>query len=199
MVANPCLSGGALELFLEPHLPPARVAVAGESPVARALVELAEPLGLPRAARARSPSRATSPPSSRRSGTATRTRCGAGSRRGASTSGWWRRARRGAAVLDALRAEGVADDALARVRTPAGLDIGARTHAEIALSILAELVQARRRAGRAGGRGRCAPRPREAVDPVCGMTVRGRARHADRGRRGVLLRGLPGAWLARAG
>ncbi|HWT23364.1 MAG TPA: XdhC family protein, partial [Solirubrobacteraceae bacterium] len=40
VVANPCLSGGALELFLEPHLPAPRVAVAGESPVARALAEL---------------------------------------------------------------------------------------------------------------------------------------------------------------
>ena len=50
---------------------------------------------------------------------------------------------RGAAVLDALRAEGVDEDALARVRTPAGVAIGARTHAEIALSILAELVAVR--------------------------------------------------------
>jgi hypothetical protein len=37
------------------------------------------------------------------------------------------------------------EEQLARVRTPAGLDIGARTHEEIALSILAELVEARRR------------------------------------------------------
>ena len=52
VVANPCLSGGALELFLEPHLPPPRVAVAGESPVARALVELARAAsGFARAAR----------------------------------------------------------------------------------------------------------------------------------------------------
>jgi len=42
--------------------------------------------------------------------------------------------KRGAAVLEALRAEGVAEADLARVRTPAGVDIGARTHAEIALA-----------------------------------------------------------------
>src|SRR6188472_2947145 len=31
---NPCLSGGALEIFLEPHLPPPRVAIAGDTPIA---------------------------------------------------------------------------------------------------------------------------------------------------------------------
>src|SRR4051794_30300549 len=45
VVSNPCLSGGALELFLQPHLPAPSVAIAGESPVARALAELAGPLG----------------------------------------------------------------------------------------------------------------------------------------------------------
>jgi xanthine/CO dehydrogenase XdhC/CoxF family maturation factor len=48
-------------------------------------------------------------------------------------------------VLDAVRDAGVPEEQLGRVRTPAGLDIGARTHEEIALSILAELVEARRR------------------------------------------------------
>jgi xanthine dehydrogenase accessory factor len=52
---------------------------------------------------------------------------------------------RGAAVLESLRDSGMPEEQLARVRTPAGLDIGARTHEEIALSILAELVEARRR------------------------------------------------------
>ena len=35
---NPCLSGGSLEIFLEPHLPANRVLVIGGSPIARALV-----------------------------------------------------------------------------------------------------------------------------------------------------------------
>jgi xanthine dehydrogenase accessory factor len=75
--------------------------------------------------------------------------------------------KRGAAVLDDLRAEGVAEDRVARVDSPAGLDIGARTPAEIALSILAQIVTLRRRHGEpvdAGG-------PAVVVDPICGMTV----------------------------
>ncbi|HUZ85805.1 MAG TPA: XdhC/CoxI family protein [Candidatus Baltobacterales bacterium] len=48
--------------------------------------------------------------------------------------------------LDALRSKGVAEDVLARIQTPVGLDIGARTPAEIALSILAGLVAVSRRA-----------------------------------------------------
>ncbi len=38
---NPCLSGGALEIFLEPQQPAARIMIIGGSPVARALQELA--------------------------------------------------------------------------------------------------------------------------------------------------------------
>jgi xanthine dehydrogenase accessory factor len=51
--------------------------------------------------------------------------------------------------LEALRAKGVAEDVIARIQTPVGLDIGARTAEEIALSILAGLVAVRRDA--AGG------------------------------------------------
>ncbi len=47
-------------------------------------------------------------------------------------------------VLEKLRAAGVADGFLASIRTPIGLDIGARTHAEIAIAVVAELVQIRR-------------------------------------------------------
>jgi xanthine dehydrogenase accessory factor len=77
--------------------------------------------------------------------------------------------RRGAAVLDALRARGVREAVLARVRTPTGRLRGA-TQEEIALLTLAELVGERRRAGL-----RPAPAveaaPVFATDPVCGMAV----------------------------
>ena len=65
-------------------------------------------------------------------------------------------------MLGELRSDGVAPDLIERVDTPAGLDIGARTPEEIAISILAKIVAVRR-----------APRdaPATAVDPVCGMTV----------------------------
>ena len=66
-------------------------------------------------------------------------------------------------MLDELRAEGVADDLLAAVETPAGIDIGARTAPEIALSILARIIAVRRSAE--------ARAPASAVDPVCGMTI----------------------------
>ena len=49
---NPCLSGGALEIFLEPRLPPPRVVVVGDTPIARALADLGERLGLRRGAEA---------------------------------------------------------------------------------------------------------------------------------------------------
>ena len=58
-------------------------------------------------------------------------------------------ARHTAPHLAALRAAGCTDEELARLRTPVGLDLGARTPAEIALSILAGLLAAR--TGRTGG------------------------------------------------
>jgi len=58
-------------------------------------------------------------------------------------------ARHTAPHLEAMRALGLDDDEIGRLRTPVGLDVGARTPAEIALSILAGLLAAR--TGREGG------------------------------------------------
>lgn len=56
--------------------------------------------------------------------------------------------KRGAAILKVLRDDGVAEEQLARVRVPVGLDIGGESAAEIALSIVAEIVAVMR--GRKG-------------------------------------------------
>ncbi len=53
--------------------------------------------------------------------------------------------KRGEEVLGSLRMKGIAGEKLASVRVPAGLEIGAHTAEEIALSIMAEIVSERRR------------------------------------------------------
>ncbi|MGH2929528.1 MAG: YHS domain-containing protein, partial [Solirubrobacteraceae bacterium] len=88
--------------------------------------------------------------------------------------------RRGEAVLGYLAERGVPKEQLDRVHAPAGLDLGKTTHEEMAVAILAELVQLRA-SGALGavpapraelGRASTAePKLAEAVDPVCGMTV----------------------------
>jgi xanthine dehydrogenase accessory factor len=143
VVANPCLSGGALELFLEPHLPRPGLAVAGASPIARALCSLSAAVGFaPRPGAVAEPGDFAAVVASLGHGDedALRRALDAGCAYVALVAS----ERRGAGVLDELRAAGVADADLARIRTPAGLDIHARTHEEIALSILAELVAVRR-------------------------------------------------------
>jgi xanthine dehydrogenase accessory factor len=64
--------------------------------------------------------------------------------------------RRGAAILQLLRDDGVAEEQLARIRVPIGLDLGGESAAEIALSIIAEVVAVMR--GRSGGAMKARPR-----------------------------------------
>jgi len=83
---------------------------------------------------------------------------------------------RAEAVLQYLRDSSLPEERIALLKYPAGLDIGAVTPEEIALSILAESVLRRRRGLPAPSAAPEAPvaasnEPREAIDPVCGMTV----------------------------
>lgn len=78
--------------------------------------------------------------------------------------------KRSEAVLGYLADQGMSDDDLERIKTPAGLDLGPVEHREIAVAILAELV-AMRAAGTLERSGSRAEAPAEATDPVCGMTV----------------------------
>ena len=90
---------------------------------------------------------------------------------------------RGSAVVAELHDEGVTEERLGRLETPAGLDIGARTAEEIALSILARIVTVRRGQHTLSVRVvAAAPEPATAVDPVCGMAA---AAHSSTIRRGT--------------
>jgi xanthine dehydrogenase accessory factor len=165
-VANPCLSGGSVEIFLEPRVPAPRVLVVGETPIAVALVELGGPLGFA-VERASGESAAPRPDDAAlvvaSHGRGEEPALVAALRLGVPYVGLIASRKRGTAVLGSLDLPGELTE---RVRTPAGLDIGARTAAEIALSVLAELVASRRAV-----RAEPAPEPATAIDPVCGMSV----------------------------
>jgi xanthine dehydrogenase accessory factor len=194
-----------VEIHIQPVLPVPRVVVYGVSPVARALARLAGAMGYalcvadPTADEAAFPGAetVTDPASVRRGETS------APLFAVVATQGQWDEDALAAALalepdylgvvasakrfgeMRALLPGRVPEAALARVKNPAGLDLGARGPEEIAVSILAEIVQERRHAALpvpAPGR---APAFAEALDPVCGMTVRvadarHRAQHAGR-------------------
>ena len=146
-VQNPCLSGGSLEIFLEPVLASPRVLVVGETPIAGAVARMGGELDLDLVVEAGADvgRRADDLGAGRRGARARRAQRAAARARGGPAlrrPGGQPRARLG--VVAELRAEGLTEERLAALETPAGLDIGARTPAEIALSILARIVAVRR-------------------------------------------------------
>ena len=194
-----CHSGGTVEIYLEPVLPAERLLVFGVSPVARAIARQGRAMGFavdaadPEADRAAFPDAdrlltdlgAISPEGRAKTWAVVATMgerdeeaLAAALRAAPAYLGVVASGKRFAQVRDALLARGTPADALAGVKSPAGIDIGARTPEEIAVSILAEIVQRRRGAAEgvpavAPGRPMGLPvaAPREETDPVCGMTV----------------------------
>lgn len=174
-VHNPCLSGGTLEIFLEPVVPAPLLVVHGESPIAAALVALGPHLGWD-VLGSEEADDAIGTGGAEAVVVATHGRdeedvLTAALAAGTPYVGLVASHKRGQAVLDSLDV----DDARARVHSPAGLDIGARTPEEVALSILAEVIAHRRHPS-----GReiepdhdhtVASTPGMAIDPVCGMSV----------------------------
>ncbi len=218
-----CHSGGTLEIYVEPRLPAMQLWVAGTTPIAGALVALGAAAGWrvsvfdPVAERDAFPAaaavlgdrelRTTETPAPPYVVVATQgvwdeEAVEAALRREVAYVGLVASPTRAAVVRDWLREEaGLPDERVAALRAPAGLDLGAETAEEVALSILAELVQVRRgraafvaapgpatlvgvgSATAAGGPGATAfggalVDDLVLLDPVCGMTVdRSEARH----------------------
>jgi xanthine dehydrogenase accessory factor len=179
-VQNTCLSGGAIEIFLEPVLPLPRVLVVGDTPVADAVRSLGAQLGLEMVtvdAGAPEPAPGDLGLVAAAHGRDELHTLRRALEAGVPYVGLVASHNRGAGVLDELRADGVSEEDLALIDVPAGLDIGSRTPAEIGLSILATIV-AVRRGEQASAPGRAyvaaaplADAPPIAVDPICGMTV----------------------------
>jgi len=165
VVVNPCLSGGSLEIFLAPQLPAPLIQIYGATPIGDALAQLCEVLGYD-VRRDTEPADATAVVIASHGGPEAEI-IRAALDNGVGYIGLVASQVRGAAILNELE---LCEAERARVHTPVGLPIGAKTPAEIAVSIAAELI-----AGiRGGGLSRAVALeggPREAVDPVCGMTV----------------------------
>jgi len=195
-----CQSEGALEVYIEPVLPAPHLVIVGRSPMVETLADLSRALGWRTTVADRGAFSAADADESSMVVVATQ---GHGDEEaveqavaaGPAYLGLVGSAKRGAGVLGYLADRGVPQDQLDRVRVPAGLDLGRTTHREIAVAILAELVQLRASGGLAaasavgsgagavpGEEGHVSPPsrdsaspggspPRESRDPVCGMTV----------------------------
>ena len=194
-----CQSEGALEVYIEPVVPAPQLVIVGGSPMTQTLADLARALGWRTKVIAGADFSAADADERSMVIVATQGHYDEEAVEQAVLArpaylGLVGSRRRGAAVLGYLTDRGLPGDQLERVHVPAGLDLGHTTHQEIAVAILAELVQLRAsgaltglapgaRTTAAGGQAagpapaamsgftEAAPNPPEATDPVCGMTV----------------------------
>lgn len=165
VVVNPCLSGGSLEIFLTPQLPAPLIRIYGETPIADALTQLCRVLGYDACRDADLADTSAVVIASHGGPEAEMIR--AALDHGVGYIGLVASKVRGASILSGLE---LTDEERSRVHTPVGVPIGAKTPPEIAVAIAAELIAALRH-GSLDRVMRTQQGPREAVDPVCGMTV----------------------------
>ncbi|MDR7484433.1 MAG: XdhC family protein [Armatimonadota bacterium] len=188
-----CHSGGSLEIYIEPVLPPPRLLLVGETPLVRALAHLGRLAGFAvvtaeaglettRREPTHDPEADHRLPLDRLRSTVTPdtyavvATMGADDEEalealvdtGAAYIGLVASRKRAEAVFAHLRGRGAGAEGVHRVKVPAGLDIGAVTPEEIAVSIMAEIIQVRRSRTRPATE---VSREAVATDPICGMTV----------------------------
>jgi xanthine dehydrogenase accessory factor len=206
-----CHSGGSVDIFLEPVLPAPRLLLFGVSPAAQALARLGKVMGYdvdvvdPDADRSAFPDAdrivaefraqdfADRPASQKKRLFAVVATLGQHDEEATLAAmavdpaylGVVASRKRFSQIRETLGERGASSDALDRITNPAGLNIGARAPEEVALSILAEIVQVRRSTSEQPPVSDPTVRPREERDPVCGMTVAVETAryHADHGGR----------------
>jgi xanthine dehydrogenase accessory factor len=159
-----CASEGTVEVLIEPQRPKPTLAVVGDGPAARTLATLAPHVGWHVTAEPVGADAVVVATMGRGDEDALTQALGSE----AGYVGLVASAKRAGVVVRALRERGLGEEAVARVRSPVGLDLGPCSQEEIAVAVLAELVAWRH----------TRPLPEtapaaaaEAVDPVCGMTV----------------------------
>jgi xanthine dehydrogenase accessory factor len=199
MVALPmtCDSGGTVEIYVEPVVPQPRLVLFGATPAVRCLARIAHAMGYrvdvvhPDAEEgdfpdARSVQKTFAADSVPRGAHVLVATMGDDDlevlrsvlAREAAYVGVIASRRRFERLRADLAAVGISEATLARVHAPAGLDIGAVTPEEIAISVMAQIVQDRRRPTEAAKEPGVEEKPAEAIDPICGMTVQvATARH----------------------
>jgi xanthine dehydrogenase accessory factor len=163
VVPMTCYSGGELEIYLEPHLAKAELLIFGNSPVAQALVQMGAATGyrvsvvdvtdrpaltgadalihdLAEVALTR-PSQAAVVVATHGVFDEDAIECGLGL--GAAYLGVVASPRRFASLRSTMKARGVSQQAWSTIDGPAGIDIGARTPQEIAISVIAAITARR--------------------------------------------------------
>jgi len=175
-IAISCQSDGALQVFIEPFVAAPHLVVVGRSPMAQTLSQLARDLGW-NSELIEGAEFSTAAISSR-SIVVVATQ-GHGDEEiieqavAASPAylGVVGSRRRGEALRGYLQDRNISQELIDSIRVPAGLDLGRTTHREVAVAVLAELVELRA-TGELGRRHELAATPTtEAIDPICGMTV----------------------------
>jgi xanthine dehydrogenase accessory factor len=179
-----CVSGGMLDIYMEPHLRQPQLLLIGDSPVINALRQFAPVINF--AVTQIEHSDLSQVRIDERTSILIATHgqydedaLEQALTRSAHYVGMVSSPRRAESCRAYLRSSGLSEQQIARLKAPAGLDIGAVTPEEIAASIIAELVQVQRRGSIPVGESHPAqatenviPAAEEtAIDPVCGMTV----------------------------
>ncbi len=188
-----CFSGGTLDVFIEPLQPQPRLLIVGGLPVAQALAQLGKVMGYRVVAidpeggaamghadvvlgRLEAMVDEITPLTwvvVATHGTHDEPAVDVALRAGAGYVGLIASPKRAQAVRKYLKLTGLKEGELAALKAPAGLDLGARRGDEIALSVMAEIVERRRRLEKLEWPAEASPTPPrdKAIDPVCNMEV----------------------------